>query len=308
MKIVKTITAGICVTSSLVAAEITTPNGRETTDPITMEQKIEQSSPIHKVTSFTEVPFSELKEGDTVVFDIYGVLISSSTDHNIMHNKNGSARFDFLKKIREEAGDERVGFAFDKVNFGLVEQEILDVLKDLRSRGVYTFGVTVSRTGIPDGETISVEDTLINRLRKAGIQFNSPFDDGNYSNLNLFSKNNTPTEPSKESFAGAKENILLKGTFLTNNRFKIEPVSKLLSLNPIPDKIFIIDKTEGPLKDMLKAFPDTVKAFQYTESNDYSIDQEVVDEQLRSLLQDNPEFPTDQEARQRIETKKSLAQ
>lgn len=287
MRLSKVLPLILCLTSGIGAAEMTTTMSEITSLP-----------QINGVTSFDQIPWDTLNTGDIVVFDIYGVLISSSSDHNIMHNINAAERSKFLNQIRQMGGEERVSFAFDQVNFGLIDSTLPRRISDLNDRGVYTMAITVSRTGIPAGQTISSEEMLSNRLTKVGIKLTPPVDEGNYSFLNSLEVNKQKiAEAGKESFQGNVENLLVNGIFMTNNRFKVEPLAKLLSLNILPSKIVMIDKTKGPLEDMLKAFPGVAEVFHYTESHRYSLDEDVVKVQLTSLLHESPTFPTDAEAR-----------
>lgn len=291
MNIAKIVATNLCLTSTLVAAEVAISN-------------------IQEVKSFDQIPFSQFTKEDCLAFDLDDTTFCEG--RNIMLNANFDPRKQFVEDIRTIAGNERVSFMYDNNNYQLVENILLDHLSDLGNRNVPTIGFTARRTGkaTPDQQS-SVEDSTLNILHKLNVNFQSP----SFQNLE-FEGMNTNNPNYKNSIADARlrdfqvpGNVMVKeGVIFCNNIDKGIVLGKIFETSEffpksfvfIDDKLTNLTAVSTAIEKVNERYQTNIqfRGYHYTQSlkMDSTINPDVVALQKEYLLKNEPVFLTDEDA------------
>ena len=125
---------------------------------------------IKTVKSFKLIPFKKLVSKDTLVlFDLDDTTFIEKIA--IMRNINYDKRKKFVESIRSIAGNERVTFLYDNLEYQLVENCIRE---KLATPGLQCIGFTARRTGKATSDQLSIiEDKTLAILSNLNINFKS---------------------------------------------------------------------------------------------------------------------------------------
>lgn len=265
---------------------------------------------IIEVNSIEDIPFDEFSRDDCVAFDLDDTVFTQK--QKIMRNANFEARKDFLSSIRKQSGNERVSFVYDSSEYQLVEEALIDKLKELNVRGITNFGFTARRTGKATlDQKLFVEDDTLQILNKLEIRFKSD----HFETMVLEGMN--PNNPEYSEFIIDNRlkpfvnphDVMVKDTVIfTNNIDKGLVLGKIFDQSSFFPKtfVFIDDKmknhtsVEEAINKINQRFNQNIKfkGYFYTRvsSMDNQLDPDVVEFQRSAILQEEPWFPLDEEA------------
>ncbi len=275
---------------------------------VTLQQS--HASDITKVDSFNDIPFGSFTPQECIGYDLDDTTFVPA--NRIMRNANLAARNEFIESIRKEKGNERVTFAYDHSPYELVEYCFLEHLSKLAARKVDTIGFTVRRTGIPthDAKTTVQGDTL-KILSHLGVKFSSNhLKDIVLEGMNPLNPeySNYVVDRKLKPFETTQDAMIKNQVIFTNNLDKGLVLGRLFALAdffPVTF-IFIDDKTQNleSVRDAITTVNATYKkdikfrGYHYVGASKLNnqLIPEVVGYQKKSLLTDNPEFYTDDQA------------
>jgi hypothetical protein len=134
---------------------------------------------IREIQSFNEINFDNYfnKETDLVLFDIDNTIIFSKNngyEKYILSNEDKcNNKVSELKNLYADHIDQNkfLGYVFKNLEYKLVDQNIIKIIKDLKEKKVLIIGITALLTGFNDGIENSWQNWRFNHLKNLGIEF-----------------------------------------------------------------------------------------------------------------------------------------